>query len=210
MELLCLGISYKTAPVGVRERLALTTEQQAEALSALARVGEVMLVSTCNRVEFYVASEEPQLAREALLGTVTAFGGAEAANHLYEQRADSALVHLFRVSSSLDSMVLGEAQILGQVKDAFELAQKHGTMKGELARACQAAFAAAKRVRSETAIGRSATSMASAAVEMATKIFGSVKGRAALVVGAGEISELSARHLLAAGAKRVIIANRTF
>lgn len=210
MELLCVGLSHKTAPVAVRERLALTPERQAELLQTLARVGEAMLVSTCNRVELYVAPTDPNTARDAVLSVLSSYGGNDALSHLYEHHADAALVHLFRVASSLDSMVLGEAQILGQVKDAFELAQKVGSVKGDLGRACQAAFAAAKRVRTETSIGRAATSMASAAVQMASRVFGSMKGRTVLVVGAGEISELAGRHLAAAGASRILVANRTF
>lgn len=210
MELLCVGLSHKTAPVSVRERLALSTERQAELLQTLARVGDAMLVSTCNRVELYVAPSDTVSAREAVLGVLSTYGGADALSHLYEHRADAALVHLFRVASSLDSMVLGEAQILGQVKEAFELAQKVGSVKGDLGRACQAAFAAAKRVRTETSIGRAATSMASAAVEMAAKIFGDLRGHTVLVVGAGEMSELAGRHLTAAGASRVLVTNRTF
>lgn len=210
MELLCVGLSHKTAPLAVRERLALTPERQAELLQTLARVGEAMLVSTCNRVELYIAPSDAVTAREAVLGVLSSYGGDDALPHLYEHRADAALVHLFRVASSLDSMVLGEAQILGQVKDAFELAQKSGSVKGDLGRACQAAFAAAKRVRTETSIGRAATSMASAAVEMAAKVFGDLKGRTVLVVGAGEISELAGKHLANAGASRILITNRTF
>src|SRR5262249_20118668 len=135
--------------------------------------------------------------------------GDEALSHLYEHRGEAALNHLFRVASSLDSMVVGEPQILGQVKDALELAQKAGAARGEIVRVCSAAFGAAKRVRTETAIGRSATSMASAAVELATKIFGSLGDKTVLLVGAGEMGELAARHLRHAGSGRLWVCNRT-
>jgi glutamyl-tRNA reductase len=205
--LVCLGISHKTAPVSVRERLALSEERQTEVLQ---RVGtsptEALFVSTCNRVELYRfgAADEEQLR-----AVVAAVGGEEALAHTYLHRGEAALMHLFRVTASLDSMVVGEPQILGQMKDAFELAQRVGAARGELARVCAAAFAAAKRVRTETDIGRAATSMASAAVQLASKIFGGLKGKTVLLVGAGEMSELAGRHLISAGAGRLLVTNRT-
>jgi glutamyl-tRNA reductase len=120
------------------------------------------------------------------------------------------VLHLFRVAASLDSMVLGEPQILGQVKDAFEQAQRLGSARGELARICAAAFGSAKRVRTETEVGRAATSMAAAAVEMARHIFDRLEGKTVLLVGAGEMAELSGRHLVSAGASKVLVVNRTF
>ncbi len=211
MELYCLGLSHKTAPVAVRERLALPEEQQAQVLKQLTeRIPEALLVSTCNRVEFYVAAPTAEAAREVLFERIAALGGPEALDHLYEHVGDKALLHLFRVAASLDSMVLGEPQILGQVKDAFELAQKSGAAHGEIARACAAAFVSAKRVRTETGVGRAPTSMASAAVEMAKKLFGGLEGKTVLIVGAGETAELAARHLKTAGAGQLWVANRTF
>jgi len=210
MELLCLGLSHKTAPIGVRERLALPPEQQEQLLQQLCTGrAEAMLLSTCNRVEFYVAAADIQRARTAVVDEISARAGSAATDHVYEYHGDAALVHLFRVSSSLDSMVVGEAQILGQVKDAFEVAQRVGAAGGELTRVCSAAFAAAKRVRSETDIGRAPVSMASAAVELAEKVFGGLTGKSVLMVGAGEIAELTVKHLHSAGAKEIIIANRT-
>src|SRR4051812_27964346 len=136
MELLCVGVSHKSAPVELRERLALPEESQALLLQKLAAVGEAMLVSTCNRVELYVAAEDVAAARGRLLETLHDLAGsAEVLNHLYEHQRDRAALHLFRVAASLDSMVVGEPQILGQVKDAFELAQRTGAAKGELTRA---------------------------------------------------------------------------
>jgi glutamyl-tRNA reductase len=210
MELLCMGLSHKSAPLHVREKLALPPEEQRRLLNSLATPStELMIVSTCNRVEFYLVAPAVEVIRETLIASISSIGGTESVPHLYEHRGDSALVHLFRVSASLDSMVVGEAQILGQVKDAFELAQQAGTARGELTRICSAAFSSAKRVRSETGLGRAPVSMASAAVELAEKIFGALKGRAVLMVGAGEMAELATKRLLSAGST-VIITNRTF
>ncbi|MBF5041437.1 glutamyl-tRNA reductase [Aggregicoccus sp. 17bor-14] len=210
MELLCIGLSHRSAPLAVRERLALPEPRQVELTQRLAQApSEALVVSTCNRVELYVAAQDGDAAREQARAQLSLLGGPEALDHLYEHRGEAALVHLFRVASSLDSMVLGEAQILGQVKEAFERAQGAGAVRGELTRVCAAAFGCAKRVRTETAIGRSATSMASAAVALASKVFDGLHGKTVLVVGAGEMGEHAARHLRAAGASRLVITNRT-
>lgn len=210
MELLCVGLSHRTAPLTVRERLALPEARQVELMQRLAQAPtEALLVSTCNRVELYVAAPDLAEARARVRGQFGELAGPEALEHLYEHEGEAALVHLFRVASSLDSMVLGEAQILGQVKDAFERGQGAGAVRGELTRVCAAAFSCAKRVRTETAIGRAATSMASAAVQLASKVFDGLKGKTVLVVGAGEMAELASRHLKQAGAERLFITNRT-
>ncbi len=210
-ELLCIGLSHKSAPLTVRERLALSEERQLETLRLLREAGaEAMLISTCNRAEYYVAGAALPQLKERIRSLICELAGEESLQHLYEHEGDNALIHLFRVSSSLDSMVLGEPQILGQVKDSYELARGAGLARGELSRACQAAFASAKRVRSETGIGRAAISMASAAVSLAQKIFGSLAGRTVLLVGAGEMAEHAARHLRSAGATQVFVTNRTF
>jgi glutamyl-tRNA reductase len=207
---LCIGLSHRTAPLSVRERLALPEPRQVELLQRLAQApNEAFLVSTCNRVELYMAAPDMNRARQSALDELQQLGGPETLEHLYEHRGEDALVHLFRVASSLDSMVLGEAQILGQVKDAFERGQGSGAVRGELTRVCAAAFGCAKRVRTETAIGRSATSMASAAVALASKVFDGLGDKTVLLVGAGEMSELAARHLKQAGATRLFVANRT-
>src|SRR5512140_1720267 len=174
MELICIGLSHRTAPLTVLQRLA-----QAPS--------EALLVSTCNRVELYLSS--PDLARAAATAReeLSRLGGPETLEHLYEHHGAGALEHLFRVASSLDSMVLGEAQILGQVKESFELGQGTGAVRGGLTRVFAAAFSCAKRVRTETAIGRSATSMASAAVALAAKVFDQLADKTAVVVGAGEM-----------------------
>ncbi|HMK74271.1 MAG TPA: glutamyl-tRNA reductase, partial [Myxococcaceae bacterium] len=156
VPLVCLGVSHKTAPLPVRERLALSEERQTE---LLLRVGtapaEALLVSTCNRVELYRIGSGENLVAE-LRAEMAALGGEEALDHTYLHHGEKALHHLFRVASSLDSMVVGEPQILGQVKDALQLAQRVGSARGELQRVFGAAFAAAKRVRTETEVGRSA------------------------------------------------------
>jgi len=210
MEFLCIGLSHRTAPLGVRERLALPEARQVELLQRLAQSpNEAFLVSTCNRVELYLAAPDMNRVRESARGELQELGGPETLEHLYEHRGEDALVHLFRVAASLDSMVLGEAQILGQVKEAFEKGQGVGAVRGELTRVCAAAFGCAKRVRTETAIGRAATSMASAAVSLASKVFDGLRDKTVLLVGAGEMAELAARHLKQAGATKLLVANRT-
>jgi len=210
MDLLCIGLSHRTAPLEVRERLALPEPRQVLLLQQLAQAPtEALLVSTCNRVELYLSAPDIAQAGARVREALSQLGGPEALEHLYEHQGAGALEHLFRVASSLDSMVLGEAQILGQMKDAFELGQGAGAVRGVLTRVCGAAFACAKRVRTETAIGRSATSMASAAVALAQKVFDGLSHKTVLVVGAGEMGELAARHLKQAKAERVLITNRT-
>jgi glutamyl-tRNA reductase len=207
--LVCLGVSHKTAPLALRERMALTAEAQT---ALLQRVGaaptEALFISTCNRVELYGFGALEELA-DGLRRELAALGGPEVLHHAYLHQGEEALLHLFRVAASLDSMVVGEPQILGQVKEAFELGQRVGAVRGELTRVCAAAFAAAKRVRTETDVGRAASSMAAAAVQLASKIFGGLEDKTVLLVGAGEMSELAGRHLASAGARRLLVTNRT-
>lgn len=210
-ELLLVGLSHRTAPVAVREKIAVTENHLAEALSGLAAlpgVEETFVVSTCNRVEVYASAPSPQQAAGAIREFLAA-GQSTIQGHLYEEHGIAAVRHLFRVCSSLDSMVLGEPQILGQVKDAFAAAEQAGSVRGLLGRTAQRAFGVAKRVRTETAIGKSAVSMSFAAVEMARKILGSLEGRTVLLVGAGKMSALAARHLISAGCKKVVVINRS-
>ncbi|ADO71180.1 glutamyl-tRNA reductase [Stigmatella aurantiaca] len=211
MELLCLGLSYRTAPLPLRERLALPEPRQVELLQKLLQVpaSEVLLVSTCNRVEVYVTAPDLALADGRVREELSQLGGPETLSHLYMHHGAEALEHLFRVASSLDSMVLGEAQILGQVKEAYELGVSTGSVRNVLTRVFAAAFGCAKRVRTETAIGRASTSMASAAVALASKVFDNLKDKTVLVVGAGEMGELAAKHLKQAGPQRLLVANRT-
>ncbi|HET9450042.1 MAG TPA: glutamyl-tRNA reductase [Aggregicoccus sp.] len=210
MELLCIGLSHQSAPLAVRERLGLPEAGQVELVQRLAQAPtEALLVSTCNRVELYLATPDAAQTRSHVHAQLARLGGPEALEHLYEHRGEAALVHLFRVASSLDSLVLGEAQILGQVKQAFERCQRAGAARGELTRTFAAAFGCAKRVRTDTAIGRASTSMASAAVALASKVFEGLSDKTVLVVGAGEMGELAARHLQQAGAGRLLVTNRT-
>jgi len=207
--LVCVGLSHHTAPLDVRERLVFSEERQSELLRLVAQApAEALLISTCNRVELYLSGPGADLgerARSALAGVA----GEDLSSFLYAHHGEAAVLHLFRVAASLDSMVLGEPQILGQVKDAFEQAQRLGAARGELARICACAFGSAKRVRTETELGRAATSMASAAVEMAKHVFQGLQGKTVLLVGAGEMGELAGRHLVSAGSSRVLVANRT-
>ena len=209
-ELLCIGLSYRTAPLTVRERLALPGEEQVALLQRLGQApSEALLISTCNRVELYLATPDAARAREQAREELGRLGGPEVLGQLYEHQGEAALTHLFRVASSLDSMVLGEAQVLGQVKDALEHSHAAGTVHGELSRMFAAAFRCAKRVRTETAIGMAATSMASAAVALASTAWNGLAERTVLVVGAGEMSALAARHLKRAGVGRLVVVNRT-
>ena len=208
--LVCVGLSHHTAPVNVRERLALPDERQTELLQAMAQApAEALLISTCNRVELYVLGPGDDL-QDRTRAALARAAGDDLLPYLYAHRGEAAVLHLFRVAASLDSMVLGEPQVLGQVKDAFEQAQRMGAARGELTRICAAAFGSAKRVRTETDLGRAATSMASAAVVMARHVFDGLDGKTVLLVGAGEMAELCGKHVLSAGASRVLVTNRTF
>ncbi|HWS53877.1 MAG TPA: glutamyl-tRNA reductase, partial [Pyrinomonadaceae bacterium] len=209
MSIFLTGASHKTAPVGLRERLARARERVGGLVDGRV-VREALIVSTCNRVEV-VASlgarhEEEGAARVREFLTE---GDASLAAHLYARADLEAVRHLFRVASSLDSMVVGEPQILGQVRQAYADAVEAGTAGRVLHRLMHRAFHAAKRVRSETRVAASAVSVSYAAVELGRKILGSLEGRTVLLVGAGEMAELAARHLAGAGASLVLVANRT-
>lgn len=206
-ELFLVGLSHKSAPIAVREKVSLSGDDLKDALAALkARdgVAEAMVVSTCNRTEVYVLGDSVEPARRLFLDRS---GGA--AGHLYEAAGAEAVRHLFRVSSSLDSMVLGEQQILGQVKEAYGVASSVQAAGGFISRLCNRAFATAKRVRTETDIGRGASSVSQVAVELVEKIFGDLKGRAILLVGAGKMGALSAKALASLGADRILVTNRS-
>jgi glutamyl-tRNA reductase len=206
-RLFLVGLSHKTAPIAVREKFALSGEVLKEALKALKSrdgVDEAMVVSTCNRVEVYVRGDAPEPGRRFFLDLTP-----EADGHLYEKAAEDAARHLYRVASSLDSMVVGEQQILGQVKEAYGVASAAQAAGSFLSRLCNRAFATAKRVRTETDIGRGATSVSQVAVELVEKIFGDLKGRGVLLVGAGKMGALSAKALASLGADRVVVTNRS-
>ncbi|MFT4111464.1 glutamyl-tRNA reductase [Silvibacterium sp.] len=212
MKLLLTGLNHKTAPVELRERLAVSPDRLSVETAALLEhegVREAMIVSTCNRVEMLVAYEGPEPELPDFLQARYAVRRELVVPHLYEYREMDAARHLFRVAASLDSMVVGESQILGQVKESYAAAREAGAMGGNLERLLQGAFAAAKKVRTETQIGSSSVSIASVAVDLVRKIFGSLKGKRVLLVGAGKMSELAARHLMQQGASSLIISNRT-
>jgi glutamyl-tRNA reductase len=213
MKFHLIGVNHKTAPVEVRERLAISESRLPEALKRFTQhpgVDEGLILSTCNRVELLAQTSNGGADLHSFLQDYFHVQFAELEAHLYEYREHDAIRHLFRVTSSLDSMVVGEAQILGQVKEAYATARAVGAIHSQLDLLLTRAFAVAKRVRTETAVGSSAVSVASVAVELAKKIFGSLNGKTVFLVGAGKMSELAARHLLAHGAASIFVANRTY
>ena len=212
MTLALIGINHKTAPIELRERIAISREDLPEttrALAAVPGVAECMIVSTCNRVEIVAALEGQTADLPGFLHRQFGLDPALLAPHIYQHHDQDAVRHLFRVAASLDSMVVGEPQILGQVKEAFTVARASGTVGAHLEHLLQSAFAAANRVRTETEIGSNSVSIASVAVELARKIFGSLNGRTVFLVGAGKMSELAARHLVQQGAGAILVTNRT-
>jgi glutamyl-tRNA reductase len=211
-NLVLVGVNHKSAPLELREKVAIGRDELLEAtrgLAAMPGVLECMIVSTCNRVELLAAVEGEGVDPAEFLFEQFAVDAALLRPHLYEHRGRDAVRHLFRVAASLDSMVVGEPQILGQVKEAFGVARTAGTVSGQLEHLLQSAFAAAKRVRTETQIGSNSVSIASVAVDLARKIFGSLHGRTVFLVGAGKMSELAARHLVEEGAGAILVSNRT-
>jgi glutamyl-tRNA reductase len=210
------GLSHRNAPVELREQLAVEEDKLRELLadvhsSSVAR--ELLIVSTCNRVEVYGDAEVPGEARATVFRHLCRYRGVDPAlvePQLYTHLEGDAVRHAFRVASSLDSMLIGEPQILGQVKDAFALAQACATVGPILHTLFTQAFGVAKRVRTETEIARHAVSISFAAVELARKIFDGLEGKAVLLVGAGKMGTLAARHLIDHGAFPVYIANRTW
>lgn len=215
-ELFALGVSHKTAPLEMRERLALTEGKAAGVLGELAGSGpitEAAAISTCNRTELYLVVSDPVAAESAALSTLAREAGirpTELIESLYSRRGTEAANHLFDVAAGLDSMILGEAEIQGQVKRAYELALVEGATGPILNRLFRGALAAGKRVRSETAIGEGGISVPSAAVHLATGHLGDLSSRKVLLIGAGETAELTARALAARGAEAVFVANRRY
>jgi glutamyl-tRNA reductase len=213
MRFFLAGLNHRTAPVELREQLAFDLHALPQALQDLrSRDGviEGLILSTCNRVEVAVTAGD-ELDCDALildfLKTSRRVGNIEP--HLYRFEGREAIRHLFRVAASLDSMVVGEPQILGQLKQAYAVAKSEGAVNGFLDTVLTRAFSVAKRVRSETEIGHSAVSVSYAAVELAREIFGSLAGRCVLLIGAGKMSELAARHLKRVGATKIYVTNRT-
>ena len=213
-ELLALGVSHKTAPLDLRERLSLTEGRAVGALSELTNaegIHEAAALSTCNRTELYLIVSDPVEAESTALGVLTRqaeLRPTELLSHLYSLRSSEAVRHLFRVTAGLDSMIVGEAEIQGQVKRAYELALVEGATGPILNRLFRGALAAGGRVREETAISERGVSIPSVAVELARRTLGDLGERRVLVIGAGETAELVARALVARGVNTVFVANR--
>lgn len=210
-----VGVSHKTAPVEVREKFATSTDalpQVLARLSSRSELREVLFLSTCNRVEVFAAGKTAETVERAIREVFAERAGvapADLAAYLYKRAGDDAVRHIFRVAASLDSMVLGEPQILGQVKEAWEAAQAAGTLGNFLGRCVHRAFGVAKRVRSQTALGAGLVSISSVAVDLAKRIFGDLTGHSVLLLGAGEMAEQAAKSL-GKGAREVRVCNRSY
>jgi glutamyl-tRNA reductase len=213
MALIALGLNHLTTPLHVREQVAFAPETMPVALSDLARqpgVNEALILSTCNRTELYVDIEPgAETAPQDWLLSHHRLDARKLDEFLYRHDEDAAVRHLFRVATGLDSMVLGEPQILGQVKDAYQHARVAGTLRAPMERLLQQTFAVAKRVRTDTRIGANSVSVAFTAVRLAERLFADLRDASVLLIGAGETIELAARHLAESQVRRLIVANRT-
>jgi glutamyl-tRNA reductase len=215
MQVILLGVSHRTAPIELRERLDFSTRDVAAAVGALAlhrSAAEAVVLSTCNRSEIYVVSNDPVRAREEVTAFLSDYHNVPASAftpHLFSYDNEAAVRHLFRVAAGLDSIVVGEPQILGQVKDAFQAAAGQHRTGPMLSKLFHWSFLVGKRVRSETGLGEGAVSVSFATVALARKIFGQLNGRRVLVVGAGEISTLTAQHLRTNGVGEILVTSRT-
>lgn len=215
MPLILIGANHKTAPLELRESLSFGPEEQAEALRSLLEppgLDEALILSTCNRTEVLAHGADPHVCLERIKSLMmgrSPHGTRELEEHIYVLMDSQAVRHLFSVASSMDSMIVGEPQILGQVKEAYRLAVHNGTAGPMLNRLLHHAFRVSKRVRTETDIGRGAVSVAYAAVEMARSIFRSLADKTVLLVGAGEMVELAAKHLKERGVQKILVSNRT-
>ena len=212
--LMVVGLNYRTAPVAVRERFWISEHRRCEALVQLSRaegIEEVIVMATCNRTEFWLWATDVTLAANSVMRLLGAEYGLKLCEwkHFYRLLDEASLLHIFRVASSLDSMVVGEPQVVSQVKEAWRQAQKVGASGRFLDAVLQKALTVSERVRSETAIGSAAVSIPYAAVELARQIFGTLENKKVLLLGAGQLSELSARELLSHGATSVGVINRT-
>ncbi|GLX69552.1 glutamyl-tRNA reductase [Paenibacillus glycanilyticus] len=216
MHIIVVGLNYRTSPVEVRERFAIADKELPEALRQLMNTNSIMecvIVATCNRTELYAVVDRHHLCGHYIRSFMEQWfklPRQQFTSHLYMHEDDKAIEHLFRVTSGLDSMVIGETQILGQVKDAFALAQEQKTTGTLFNMLFKQAVTMAKRAHSETTIGESAVSVSYAAVELGKRIFGQFNKKTVMVIGAGETGELTAKHLYANGADRVIVVNRTY
>ena len=216
MELLVVGLNHKTAPIEIRECLAFPEDKMEDALDkvhVLPSLKENMIVSTCNRVEVYATTRETEKAICDVKEFLSQYHGIplkQFEKSLYAHVGEEAVRHIFRVASSLDSMVLGEPQILGQIKEAYDFSQQVRTSGLILHRLLHRAFHVAKRVRTETKIVMGAISVSSVAVELAEKIFNDLRKKSVLLIGAGEMCELAARHLVSGGTDKILVTNRTY
>lgn len=216
MNIVLVGMNHRSAPLEIREKLSISCEEDSSPIREVLKIPDVleaMYLSTCNRVEVLARVEDRDGAVKSLKGFIFSHGNLseeELERCLYVYSGEEAVRHIFRVASSLDSMVMGEPQILGQVKDAYRRCVDQNASGIILNRLLHHTFRTAKRVRTETGIANNAVSVGFAAVELAKKIFGGLKGKTALLIGAGEMSELAARHLVNQGVTKIIVANRTF
>lgn len=217
MKICSVGLSHKTAPVEIREKIAFSTPQKLEEAIMLFKkepdVKECVILSTCNRVEIYLVVNKAADWKEIVSDKISHYQGVskdDFLDHLYFKEDVQTIKHLFKVAAGLDSMVLGEPQILGQLKEAYGFAAGKNATGFILNRLMHTAFSVAKRVRTETKIGSYAVSISYVAVELAKKIFEKLEGRKAMLIGAGEMAELAAKHLLTNGISQIIVANRTF
>ena len=214
MSIFCLGVNHKTAPVEIRERLAFAEKSVPQHLSEICgmdEISEAVVISTCNRVEIYGGSETPAAALDKLVEYLIGHFAVEPGEvEFYRHEADAAAHHLFEVASGLDSMVLGETEIFGQVKKAYATAQTTGTTARRMNKLFQQSFTVGKLVRTSTRIQQGSTSIGSAAVDLAEKIFGQLDGCRVMIIGAGEMSRTTAQSLLSRGAKSIIVSNRSY
>ncbi len=213
-RLVVLGLNHRTAPLQVREQFAIPAEALPDTagLARAAGFGESFVLSTCNRVELYATTTDPVLDDEALADVLAKVGNARVhvvRPHVYSHQDGPAVRHLFRVASSLDSMVIGEPQILGQMRTSFEICRVAGLTGPSLNRAVERAFKVARKVRAQTGIGRHVVSISSVAVDLARQIFGKLESRTAALIGAGKMGELAARYLVQAGIETLWVANRS-
>ncbi|MBT7522699.1 MAG: glutamyl-tRNA reductase [Nitrospina sp.] len=215
-NLILVGVNHKTTPVEIREKLAFTKGKIEESVDRLLNFPDIIehtILSTCNRVEIYARANGQNSAIQSIKQFICDFHGLSAVQleeHFYSYSNEAAIEHLFRVSSSLDSMILGEAQILGQVKDAYSLAKDLRSTGLVLNQLFEKAFSIAKKVREETGIAERSVSISSAAVELAQKIFDDLENHTVMLVGTGEMAELSAKHLISYGVKTVYVTSRTY
>ena len=215
-DIVLIGLNHKTAPVEIRECVAFSENESLagiEILQKIPEINEVLLFSTCNRVEVLLTTSDTESAVAAVISFISEFKSIPADDFndcLYVHTGDAAIAHLFRVAGSLDSMIVGEPQILGQIKESYRLATTHKTSGVVLNRLLHKTFSVAKRIRTETGIGDHAVSISYAAIELGKKIFGSLEGKNVLLMGAGEMAELAVEHLIRNRIKQLVVANRTF